>query len=142
MKPQKAGIYIFTLKFAAGKAGKLHFFPGEGGTVNGASVSVAAASTTEGTALFYSDKECKNQITSVTAEDDLIYMAAAFEAGTTYTPVVAVESTSGDDSDDEKEDEEKTTPTSNKGSGGCDAAGLGSAALLALYGLALRRRRR
>ena len=136
LKPTKTGIYVFKLTFTAGKSGTLHFFPGTGGTVNGASVSLAAASTAEGTALFYADESYKTPITSVAATADSLFVAAAFEAGTTYTPVVAVESTSGEK---EEEEEEQTTPTSNKGSGGCDA-GLGGLALAAALPLLIRRK--
>lgn len=129
LKPARTGIYVFKLAFDAGKSGTLHFFPGEGGTVNGQAVSVASVST-EGRALFYTDATYKNQVTSVTAADTSVVVAAAFEKGTTYTPVVAV-SSSPDNPD---------TPTSNKSSGGCDA-GLGGLALLCGLPLFARKRR-
>ena len=117
--PKVTAVFVLGVSFDITPEGTLkwHGFPQN--TKNG--VALAAD---EEKCLFLNDNG--EEITTAPANGHL-NMAVKLTEGVTYAPVITAEtSTAG--------------PTSDKGSGGCDA-GLGSVALLALAGLVARRRK-
>ncbi|MBQ9563957.1 MAG: SYNERG-CTERM sorting domain-containing protein [Synergistaceae bacterium] len=136
LQPTRTGIYLFKVTFSGGRSGALRFFPGEGGTVNGASLSLAAASTDTAKALFFTDETYQTRIESLSPENTSLVAAVAFEQGKTYTPIVALESEGGE----EETQGGSAASGSGSSSSGCNA-GAGLLALAAIPA-ALRKSRR
>ncbi|MBQ9526430.1 MAG: SYNERG-CTERM sorting domain-containing protein, partial [Fretibacterium sp.] len=128
MKPIRTGIFCFkvTLDSSIPEDATLewHPFPQETNSGSVSTASVQLAVDGDKTAVFMKNGQT---ITTVPSDHE-VEVAAYMEAGVTYEPVIAAVTSSNPDS-----------PTSNKGSGGCDALSSGLA-LLALIPLFMRKR--
>lgn len=129
MKPKKTGIFTFALPLAADMVTGHHLIwsvsrSARVGMVQAAGVSLAADDTT---AVFI-DTTTGKKITDV-PESRAVTVSTYLDEKYDYEPVVLTET----DTDEDK------SPTSNKGSGGCNA-GLGGLALMALCGLVARKK--
>ena len=138
----ETGVYCFLtsldIAIPVGAVLEWHSFPQS--EANSGSVELASARLADGdgTAVFMKNGRT---ITTVPADHE-VEVAAYFEKGKTYAPVIAAVTASGGENDEKDEDgKDLQTPTSSKGSGGCDALS-GGVVVLSLACLAAWRARR